>query len=163
MKIVSNGIAMTINSGGGGSSQDIYSVEEQVVGTWIDSSPVYRIVISGTSGPQLLATKLIYPLQESPRYLKVSGILTESGGSVLPVPYSAYSDSRNIYTIAVYYDSVLGGVCMWVSYTTFLNSPFTIVLDYVKGNSSQKVTFSESDLIMTPITSVYLDTDNTIL
>lgn len=36
------------NSGGGSSSSDVYSTEEQVVGTWIDGKPLYRIVVVKT-------------------------------------------------------------------------------------------------------------------
>ena len=39
MKIVSNGKTLEIPSC---SSQDIYSLEEQVVGRWIDGRPIYR-------------------------------------------------------------------------------------------------------------------------
>ena len=40
--IIRNGITY----GGGGTSLDNYSTEEQVIGTWIDGSPIYRIVSS---------------------------------------------------------------------------------------------------------------------
>lgn len=33
-------------SSGGGSSSDVYSTEETVIGTWIDGKPLYRKVIS---------------------------------------------------------------------------------------------------------------------
>lgn len=48
MKIVSNGKTLEV---GGDHAQDIYSTEEQVVGTWIDGKPVYERTLAGLTGP----------------------------------------------------------------------------------------------------------------
>lgn len=48
-KIILNGIEYVGGSGSsGGSNIDIYSTSEQVVGTWINSKPVYQRTWTGT-------------------------------------------------------------------------------------------------------------------
>lgn len=49
MKIYSDGKVIAIGSGGGGSSEDVYSTEETRIGTWIDGKPLYRKAYSGIS------------------------------------------------------------------------------------------------------------------
>lgn len=41
MKIIINGEVVEV--GGGGGSEDVYSTEETIIGTWIDGKPLYRI------------------------------------------------------------------------------------------------------------------------
>lgn len=85
MKIVSNGQTLAVPFC---ASQDIYSLEEKVVGRWIDGKPVYRSIIQTTTASNDNTTKMI-----SVSNLNIDNIVSFHGIAnigtmyILPIPY----------------------------------------------------------------------------
>lgn len=82
----------TIADVGGGSSEEIYSTEEQRIGTWIDGKPLYRRVFEAPIADASGTWNILNVFTES-----VSGIffnawsINPSNGDIEPLPTTAGS------------------------------------------------------------------------
>lgn len=126
MKVYSNGKMIEV---GGGSAQDIYSTEEQVVGRWIDGKPLYRKVIETTSPSQ---QDYRAPIAILPNIIPIniygSLIVGDSYGSVVPLNSTDNTDS---YTFTWYLDN---SIQMKQAHKTnaFTSKPVYLVVEYIK-------------------------------
>lgn len=81
-------------------TKEVYSTEEQVIGTWIDNSPIYRKVIIINSLPNNATTQYSHNISNVDKMLKCYGECSNSDNSVsftLPITnINLWSDRTNI-------------------------------------------------------------------
>ena len=134
MKIVSNGKILEIPSC---SSQDIYSLEEQVVGQWIDGRPIYRRIyitrLASGSGSAERATVLESGITESiDSVINFRGLVRYSDSVYIALPYpldvsylsQALIEPENkiqIYHNAAYFDNAK--VLVFLEFTKATDQP----------------------------------------
>lgn len=75
--------------------RDVYSTEEQVIGTWVDGKPIYRRVFNITS-PQTTNTNYNFVSTDIGSLIGLWGWMASSGNDVVPVPQT---DSTQTYSI----------------------------------------------------------------
>lgn len=139
MKIVSNGKTMEVS--GGGQAQDIYSLEEQVVGRWIDGKPIYQRVLQVTTfSTGEHGSRAIYTMPEPiDTWIQLTAILNEHG-QWSPFPYVyPYADTTtglipNLFFIFGRdntYETEPNTVRMIIT-NRFINLPAIVFLRYTK-------------------------------
>lgn len=136
MKIVSNGKTLEV-VGGGESGGDVYSTEEQVVGTWIDGKPLYRRVLEAIIPSITTDWQTIYSFTDD-----VAGVMfnswsiSQTDGAIEPLPTTA---GNNVPTKTVFTPGVgmriynqgpwyVGRLCRAVLYYTKTTDQATIEL-----------------------------------
>lgn len=136
---------VTISASGGGSSGgDVYSTEEQVIGTWINGKPLYRKVVSGTTGTSSEYWNLISEsaVQDLDALVGLTAIVVRENGIKYAVPYS-----DGIVFISILYSpanpgtSLLAeGVNVYVTgNSSFLNIPVVAIITYTKTTDTATV------------------------
>lgn len=112
---------------GGGTSLDVYSTTEHVVGTWINGKPVYEKQIEGTTTAG--GDKSVLIDSNLKRGWIVEGyVVATSGGSMIPLNY--YSSSTIYIKSTVLADGnfkITTG-----SNSGFINGNFTATIRYTK-------------------------------
>lgn len=130
MKIVIDGQEVEL-SGGGGSSEEVYSTEEKRIGTWIDGKPLYRKVVTIVSPDKALTNKT-YPFDAPVDTMAALHAVLQSQKSVSTSKYPLpFLYEENIYLSVWYSEGALlaraGG-----SAVEYLNQPVTVRLEYTK-------------------------------
>lgn len=97
-KIILNGIEYVGGSGssGGGSNIDNYSTSEQVVGTWINSKPVYQRTWTGTKTTSTAET-VISGLNDIDDLVDSVLIMKASNGAQVAQYYRDWNDFGRCY------------------------------------------------------------------
>lgn len=132
MKIYSNGKMLEVS--GGGQTQDIYSTEEQRIGTWIDGNPLYRKTYYKEITTQ--AEKSRYFAIDSSFFntlIKAEGFFAPDGwNSIYSLPFMEMNpDVTHVYSIGTSYTendhslrlnyytkyATTGHICVTVEYT----------------------------------------------
>lgn len=124
MKIVSNGKTLEMPSG---VSQDIYSLEEQVVGRWIDGKPLYRKVIIDTFPNTVNQWKYIGTPIENCDLKMYSGYCFRTTGDIMKLPYN---DGN--YVVLFQWRGQNKSIQVYTNKSDMLNSPVTVIVNYTK-------------------------------
>lgn len=126
MKIVSNGKTLEVPSCG---SQDIYSTEEQQIGTWIDGKPLYRKVLNITMGNVNIETKHT-TLGYVDSMILIRFIIYGKAGGTIMFPngfgYVVFSSSNK-------------GLLSKVNADDLANQPAKAIIEYTKDNDQVTV------------------------
>lgn len=109
---------------------ETYSLDEQVVGTWINGKTIYRRVIQGTTGPETNTWALITDLTENnpETIIKIEGIVFLSNGTQLPVNTPATTTIGGCIC-------AMNGIKLlveWHSEGACSSVPITIIVEYTK-------------------------------
>lgn len=129
MKIVINGKTVEIPSGGGdggASAGEVYSTEEQRIGTWIDGKPLYRKVYTGTTGASG-EVKNIGVILNLDNLINLFGILKTSSKNFVSL---SFSQGGYYTTLGINADTNM--VYVLSNSQTHLNSPVTVIAEYTK-------------------------------
>lgn len=105
-----------------------YSTTEQVVGTWIDGKPIYRIVVNFGALPNATTKRVSHGISNLDRFVKIEGI-TVSSGNYAPIPLM-YSSTEAQYNTAIFVNDT--EVAMTSSQNRENISAY-IFLDYTKS------------------------------
>lgn len=113
-------------TGGGVFSEEIYSTEERVIGTWIDGKPLYRRTFITTSPNELnKSTVLSITVDNAKEIINLSGFITIKG--------SAARYPLNVAGIvSTWMSSQIGKVAQSIQNDANLNCTETITLEYTK-------------------------------
>lgn len=114
-------------------SLDVYSTEETRIGTWIDGKPIYRIVLSGTTGSNTTIADTTPLAIET--VVSVHGIVKNKNGYVYPVPNNTSSGY-----ISIYLTTRNETVNISTSIESLTSRPITIILEYTKTTDQPEVT-----------------------
>lgn len=116
----------TIPGSGGGPSYEIYSTEEQRIGTWIDGKPLYRKVYTGTTGASG-EVKNIGVILNLDNLINLFGILKTSSKNFVSL---SFSQGGYYTTLGINADTNM--VYVLSNSQTHLNSPVTVIAEYTK-------------------------------
>lgn len=121
---------------------DVYSVEETVIGTWIDGKPLYRITLSITSPSAVKTNTNVYYTTELSidQFLDLTGVLIHPNVTV-KLPYASNED----YYISVTYDNTNQAIIMRIGATTYADKPCFLTIWYTKTTDEQTVAVASSD------------------
>lgn len=119
--------------GGSGSSKEVYSTEEQRIGTWIDGKPLYRLTISTTIFTGTSRSAVIYYKSDN----------TALNFETVTRFYGAIKGTKNTFGDINYYYTNTDWVCskVWPAYISVTssasspfeaNTPITISIEYTK-------------------------------
>ena len=120
-------------SGGGSGTglSNIYSTEEQVIGTWIDGSNVYRKAVSFTTGASANDLGIPHGISNFKHIINVYGFThRESDHECRPIPNFYRTSENRLYGLAVYAVTPGEFVLTYGSYRT--NMSGYVILEYVK-------------------------------
>ena len=82
----SNGVAITLDEYL--NNRDIYSTDEQIVGTWVDGKPIYRKVIDTTTPSSTNVESVVASLTDEKSLISLNAFVYQTATQVLvPVPY----------------------------------------------------------------------------
>lgn len=98
----------TVNGSGNNSSDNVYSLEETVVGTWIDGKPIYRISVYGVTGVRNSDNDMLFyvpTLKSIDRLISLSGGLNAEGNYILHYGTMVQTTVHNAGYIVVKADS----------------------------------------------------------
>lgn len=127
------------------SAGDIYSTEEQVVGRWIDGRPLYRKVITGTSGPIVEQEISFYTFDFSIVPTQLTGLLYGTS-SIVPLNMSGPAYAR-----AQIQNNSIMLVC---TNNTFLGRPVIVIVEYTKTTDQTTIELPAA-LTAAPIQAPY--------
>jgi len=120
---------LIISSTGGGSAGEVYSTEEQVIGTWIDGRPLYRKVIEflcpGTVGAEAIETGI----QGSIKIVRINSVIDgwNSNGTIYDIPYPVDAGF-----LIINYNKLTNELRVASSDTNWGGSKITTILEYTK-------------------------------
>ena len=69
-------------------ARNAYSLEEQVIGTWIDGRPLYRKTIHFGTLPLNTSKNVEHGIVDMDKAVTLSGIVSKTDGSALPLPHA---------------------------------------------------------------------------
>lgn len=136
MKIIINGESVELpdSSGGGGSSGDAYSTEEQVIGTWIDGRPIYRRVFTGSSFQTSTTWTKLHHIAGFQELVRIWGTINyPSDNQWSPLP------SHNV-VLSVINGYVSSLITSGTSGT--VGNPYKIVVEYTKTTDETAISDS---------------------
>lgn len=123
---------------GGGPAEEIYSTEEQRIGTWIDGKPLYRRVVNITS-PEATTINKTYPLEIAvDRMVRLQAVLQSQvsvSTSKYPLPFFY---ENNVY-LSVWYSVGSLYAKAGSSAVEYLNQPVTVLMEYTKTTDEAAV------------------------
>lgn len=132
----------TIPGGGGQSVGEVYSTEEQRIGTWIDGKPLYRkvIILNLPKTTSSVATYSGTDLPENSEIVKYEGFCLTTTGVFL-----------QIYAMGYSYISFVGTQIWHAAMKSDLTSAkVTLIVDYTKTTDQATISTAE-------IAAAYLD------
>lgn len=106
---------------------DIYSLEEQVVGRWIDGKPLYRKVIIGEFPDRVNQWKYIGTPIENCDMKMYSGYCYQPNNYVMPVPYN---DGN--YILLANWDGKSKAIRVFTNKSEIFNNPVVVIVNYTK-------------------------------
>ena len=117
--------------------KEIYSLEEQVVGTWVDGKPVYRLSIQSITGSSANNDNLIYSASHLniDFLLSVRGSVSLSSGSKVPVNTMQPGN----LTCGCLYSAPLGGFAESHSTGSINSRPISFVIEYTKTTDTATI------------------------
>ncbi|MGN1358671.1 MAG: hypothetical protein ACI4WU_04820 [Bacilli bacterium] len=76
-------------------AQEVYSTEEQIIGTWIDGKNVYRKTVEFGALPNATRKNVEHGISDIEKCIKIYGIANFSDGSSHPLPYVNVGNSSS--------------------------------------------------------------------
>lgn len=153
MKIYSNG--NMIEAGGGGVTMeqvdeaidakldaytplDVYSTEENRIGTWVDGKPLYRKTYTvNTPATVTVASQKVADLPENATIINSYGIVIGTGG-IAKIPAIFYgSNSFLCYVSSLFFTS--GEIRLQIGHANYANRPCIITIEYTKTNDQATI------------------------
>lgn len=128
MKIISNGVEVEIPSGSG-TSEEIYSTEETVIGSWIDGRPLYQKTVQFTSPNNTGGTNVVYTDDNANKPIDIEGFLISSSNDYIPLNMPTVGSGGNGIYCGYYNESKY---VMAVGVATFTNRPVYMTIKYIK-------------------------------
>lgn len=102
-------------------ASEIYSTEETRIGTWIDGKPLYRRVITGTTGENN-AEVYVDTGMSGAAVISVQGYLINDDSRYIAIPdHYTWVNFKSGYLIV----GITGA-------TTYVNRPYTVILTYTR-------------------------------
>lgn len=116
---------------------EVYSTEEQRIGTWIDGRPLYRSAIGGTFQSTQHINFAIAPMPANADLIvRRYGYFYDSANSQCFLPMSGDNTSVDFYV-----NSLEGSIFAWGNIASqHYGRPFTLWLEYTKTTDSPEVT-----------------------
>lgn len=136
MKIYSNGETIEVPGGGSGSPGEVYSTEEQVIGTWIDGKPLYQKVITGVLIQESGIWCNAYSDSNISEFVSISGFITDTVGDRFPIPQASVNDAV-ITMIGVINSNTIR---LLTNRPGFINTPVTLMCKYTKTTDPEVTT-----------------------
>lgn len=123
-------IAASTNSNGG-TSQEVYSMEERAIGSWIDGRPLYQRTYYITSPTYENTDTNILLLDENVSIKRIDGMLTtiESDGSISPINFAHNAGAM----CACWFKPRLHCIYMRVGTGVQTSRPVELTLKYTKS------------------------------
>lgn len=134
---------VTISASGGGSSGgDIYSTEEQVIGTWIDGKPLYRqvVLVTSPSGNSTSLDDVVIPANTEREIVFIKGhILSSTGAKV----FFNVVEGQNFADVYVAADTSVHMqiISNWDGYK---GRPAVLTLEYTKTTDQATIELPEA-------------------
>lgn len=116
------------SSSGGPFTQNVYSIDEIQIGTWIDGRPLYRRVIS-VNLPSSSGTTTVTNVTPGFDICMISGFLYDTGNNIVQI--NSYNPV-NSATAFAYYTKTNGAINMAVSVAGWYGRPCILILEYTK-------------------------------
>lgn len=127
---------------GGG---NIYSTEEQRIGTWIDGKPLYRRVFEGTTGPDVGQHEVLHQVMDKSvvEVRRIDGLIVDINNAIEHLGYFVENQNGKYWFNLLYF---VGNIYDNVSGTDFFNRPFIAFIEYTKttDQATSALTFSET-------------------
>ncbi len=108
--------------------EDIYSTEEQVIGTWIDGKPLYRKTLSLTAPSTTSSTKIANFDKTFIIKNYYGNALIAASNQLLPINFYF----TNEYNIATYVVNNSGEIYMKIGSAAYENQQVTLTIEYTK-------------------------------
>lgn len=106
---------------------DIYSLEEQMVGRWIDGKPLYRKVIIGALPDSVNQWKFIGPTIENCEMKMYSGYCFQTNEDIMKLPYN-----DGDYIVLVHWKGQSKSIRVFTNKSDMLNSYVSVIVNYTK-------------------------------
>lgn len=126
--IYQNGKAISMSRN---SSEEFYSIEETIIGTWIDGKPLYRRVIIGTTAESNGAFRLT-ELPNTVTVWNIYGILLAKDGA--RVPLTLYYQTNTHICAYIYTENSSNYIIVGMQHAgdAYLSCPIYAVIEYTK-------------------------------
>ena len=124
---------------------DIYSLEEQVVGRWIDGKPLYKRTFMLQTPPKNIE-QAIFTL-ENAEFKEISGYFVSRSGGIMPSHFYGAPDS---YSVAYSKD---GTIYFIVSHENYQNRPLVLTGIYTKTTDQATIELPAMPAITQPVYS----------
>lgn len=108
---------------------DIYSTDEERIGTWIDGKPLYRKVLSTTTPTTVNTTQNRVTFESKLDMCIISGFFYDANASSLPL--NAIDPNGN-YSLFTYYYKPSNSITMRTSHSSWINRSAIIIAEYTK-------------------------------
>ena len=108
-------------------AKEVYSTEEQVVGTWIDGKPIYRKVIDFGALPNSTLKQVPHGISDIDAIVSLNGVTFAKNKTATPIPY-VYTDSIN--TVSLFLEGTNVCIQTFGDKTSYINTYVT--LEYTK-------------------------------
>ena len=107
---------------------NIYSTSEEIiVGEWIDGRPIYRKVLTGTTGNSAGDMSLPHNISNLDKFIKIEGFTTDNDQRFFP---NFYRDFNSQYVLIVYLANPTNIMISYGSSRT--NKDFYLIAEYIK-------------------------------
>lgn len=110
---------------------DIYSLEERVVGRWIDGKPLYRRVLEVTT-PSSSTSTLVAELDETIQVKNIQGMVDGSDNFTYMYAANSCLGDKDWIRTSYTHDQVRCGIVMNISVLSSQNRPATLIILYTK-------------------------------
>ena len=108
-------------------AKEVYSTEEQVVGTWVDGKPIYRKVIDFGALPNSTLKQVPHGISDIDAIVSLNGVTFAKNKTATPIPY-VYTDSIN--TVSLFLEGTNVCIQTFGDKTSDINTYVT--LEYTK-------------------------------
>ena len=108
-------------------AKEVYSTEEQIVGTWIDGKPIYRKVIDCGALPNSTLKQVPHGISDIDAIVSFNGVTFAKNKTATPIPY-VYTDSIN--TVSLFLEGTNVCIQTFGDKTSYINTYVT--LEYTK-------------------------------
>lgn len=140
----------------GVTAQEVYSTEEQRIGTWIDGKPLYRITIPGTTPESINTNTNIANVSHLDIYILTNRrcVFFGSVGEKKVAPFIP-TPSQPQYMLD--FDIYQNYIRAWTASNAFTGRPAAYILEYTKNNDTAATTLSAQSDATIKLTNSALD------
>lgn len=120
-------------------SPTLYSLEERVIGCWIDGKPIYQKTITGYKTPNVTTNGSIAATEINSADLKIDTVIslqgiTNTGSSIFNLPMH-YSSGQ--YGLHLYFNITKNTITIQSSSSNFSNKDTIIMIQYTKTTDAE--------------------------